>query len=273
LFFPQVVRFAARQRNPQFLSRLRELHYNYRPGVCMLDILDIDWPFCLLGSRSVYLEQIRAERIVNQPRFLAPFPSNVENLAMRSCRIDDSIWSQLLAMTPKLKKLVYVPFYVDPIIEGPDYMETSPLAVERSLQLVKTTLETLILSNFGVHANEKDFLGSLHDFPKLRFVNVQASMLVGSTDCKAPQDLWELLPPTLKHLSLWACRGDGWAVTDRADIGSQLRGVVSRKKGLFPQLKTVFLDLSFSGFSQDDRVVMETEFSAQGVGFERSHTN
>lgn len=157
-----------------------------------------------------------------------PCASTLTALHLCRSQVTEETLSQLLSATPNLKIFEY-DFLCDMDYTTPcrDYLDCT--ALRRSLQLIKTSLETLIISvEFlpGINAPDESparvqgNLGCLNNLSKLRSLTVPMVVLLG-WDPDTEMRLASNLPSELRY---FCCGGnfrrwDTWAWPDDAIIG------------------------------------------------------
>ncbi|RDW56847.1 hypothetical protein BP5796_12914 [Coleophoma crateriformis] len=222
-----------------FLKALRHVKCDHRCYDGSFGIEEVEYFFYIPSLRTLSFSSLSVYNLSWHP---APTSSNIEVLDLTSCGVDSAAWASLLTPLKFLKKLIYSP-------GNPKFVEfadTAPSAIGASLTVVKNTLESLSLTKFYFRgANDRDFLGSLKFFPRLKEVDVHLAMLIGTKDLRRSEMLWELLPSSLEELVVMNARSGYGHEQDREDSIDQLLECIARKATEFPRLKKLTVPHTF----------------------------
>lgn len=135
---------------------------------------------------------IRTVRVEGQLYIGPDYPkcSSLEHLMMRSAKIPEFKWIELLAPMRRLQTLDICAGSV-----GGDTIGVFSVSdFGRGLLQVKDTLVTLRVTPFMTLSSTWDILlGSLASFTKLKTLSIQARALIGDTRFPASMDLWTQL--------------------------------------------------------------------------------
>jgi hypothetical protein len=197
-------------------------------------------PFIYLSTlRKVSLDSLSVDEDFT---WAGPLTSHIVCLEIESSGIADEVWPVLLQPMRQLKRLTYTPG--NPKIVGD--MENSPEGLGAGLRVVKSTLEYLYVGEYFLEY-EVSHLGILHDFPRLREIDIQMGILIGLEENKSKDELWEMLPFALEKATF---KGgpDAWSNYNdkcRQDMVEQVIGVILRSETHFPTLK--YISMSYYG--------------------------
>ncbi|KFZ15684.1 hypothetical protein V501_02617 [Pseudogymnoascus sp. VKM F-4519 (FW-2642)] len=232
-FICQAIQAATPQNLPsvagRFLSNLREVRYFQTALEYIIPLNEIRSYFYLPSLRTLEVNHLSADAFTWSP----PLTScNIETLSLLSAGVENEAWGVIFRSMTNLKHLSYSPG------NARHFNSISAVsALGENLTLVKSTLETLHMSDFylGFGPPEDDFLGSLNDFPRLERLSIQIALLIGSAECKAEKALWEMLPRPLEDLEIYLEHDHD--VEDREDVIEQVAEVVLRRESHFPGLR------------------------------------
>jgi hypothetical protein len=194
-YLPQVVRFAATQQAPPYLTHLKEFQFNPSGYGADIDGANVDCFLYIPTLREFtafgfFLENLGSSR--------PALSSNIESLSV-SDEVAPLVWRLLFSSTSKLKKLTYT--RLNRWSENADFYDLRPSALAFSLHLVRDTLEAFCMTACLLRSDQSDILGSLHDFPRLKKISIQASLLLGTKETNAESSLLLSLPISLARKS------------------------------------------------------------------------
>ncbi|RDW57647.1 hypothetical protein BP6252_13729 [Coleophoma cylindrospora] len=222
-----------------FLKALRHVECDHHCYDGSFGIEDVEYFFHVPSLRTLSFSSLSVSNFSWNPALKF---SNIEVLDLTSCGVDSAAWAPLLRPLQSLKKLIYSPGFSKHI----EFADTAPSAIGASLTLVKNTLESLSLTKFCFQGiSDRDFLGSLQSFPRLKEVDVHLAMLIGTKNLRRSEMLWELLPSSLEELVVMNARSGYYHKQDREDSIDQLIECISKKPTRYPLLKNLTVAHTF----------------------------
>lgn len=255
IFFSQAMTRAS-EAPDRFLQHLEEVTFSHTYSEYCINSEQIV-PFLYLPSlRTVGVWNISAYEFV-LPRPLTS--SNVEKLDFTSGGVSDEAWLELMRPMYRLKQVTYSPG--NPKHVG--FMNNSPHGFGAGISLVRDTLEILSIGEYYLQY-EDTLLSSLRDFPKLRVIDIQMGVLIGTATMRAEEELWEMLPSSLEKITF---HGEGsfggYGGQSREDIVEQVVDVVLKNESHFPVLRNIYME-SFEAVDLDS---LKEICSARGISF------
>jgi len=189
-----------------------------------------------------------------------PFASHIEALDIQDSSINNAVWPRLLQPMHSLKRLGYSTADFE---RGGD-IDYSLGGLSAGLQVVKHTLEYLYAHFYDLQ--DPNLLCTLRDFPNLREIDLQMSMLNGWSNNRSNSDLWEMLPPALEKASFSRhellecleanCRHGHW---------EQVMGLVTRSETHFPALRSIVLRSFYRPSKKTDLEPLKTICAAKCI--------
>jgi hypothetical protein len=254
-FFSQAINRAAQSSDPS-LKNLEEISYGHAYPEANIRLEEILPFFYLPSLRKVDAVNLSAEDFAWERPLTS---TNIEELSFSSSGIADEAWPNLLRPMRQLKHLDYSPGNPKPV----GFMSNTPEGLGASLAFVRDTLESLSVNEYFLEY-EDSVLGSLREFPKLKEIDVQMGLLIGTEALKTEKELWEMLPSVLEEITFQGGEDlfEGYGEKSRQDTIEQVVDVVLRNESHFPALKNIYMR-SFDGL---DLKTLREICIARGVG-------
>ena len=235
-----------------FLSNLKEISFSLADSESSIDFRHI---ICFLvpSVQKMTVLGISTGFFGWQPKHLS-----IETLDLRSCALSDPGWAKFLrAMSATLKSLSYTPGKSEQVKS----LGTTVQGIGIGLTQVENTLEKLSLTDLYLPMYDENDLGSLNGFCRLKEIEIQIALLLGTEEWPADEQLWEMLPRSLENVTFWGGEYsfDGFE-SSRAETLDEIIGMVLIKESHFPALR----QLSMRSFDSLDLLPLK-EFVSREV--------
>ena len=227
--------FDIARQSPQLLCNLKEINFKNDTQRNHIAIQDMSSCFYLPSLQKATFSKVLAEDAWRPDQHAW---SNIETLHFPLSTITNAAWPILLRPMRQLKDFSYIAGNLN----YGSFIESAPAGLATGLNHVKDTLETLTLGEFSlVESNEVDRLGSLRDFSKLKNVEIQIGLLLGTEVFRLEENLWELLPGSLEQVVFI---GGEFSFVDftearKKETLDQVEEMVFRKESHFPGLRQI----------------------------------